>query len=111
MLLYVTHDNSKERSSVYWYFCLTSGSYSYDCRLLAECRANFILGVYNQPSNRKQVSEGKVIYGQPDSVVAIVMTRMYTAGKSKKLFFSKLADPVWFTHSLTFHGYRSSVWA
>ena len=65
MLLYVTLENSKERYSVYCYFCLTSGHYSYDCKLLAECKANYMLAVYNQPSNRKQVSEGKVIYRQP----------------------------------------------
>jgi hypothetical protein len=33
-----------------------------------------------------------------DGVIAIVMIRGYTAGKGKKLFFSKLADPTWFTH-------------
>ena len=34
-----------------------------------------------------------------NSVIAIVMIRGYTAGKGKKLFFSKLAGPIWVTQS------------
>ena len=97
MSLHVTHGSSKDRNSVYWYFCLTSGRYSYDYRLLAECKANFTLGVCNQPSNRKHV-RAKLFMDSRDGVIAIVMIRGYAAGKGKKLFFSKLADPTWFTH-------------
>ena len=53
----------------------------------------------------------KLFIDSRDNVVAIVIIRGYTAGKGKKLFFPKLADPTWVTQNLTFHGYRSSVWA
>jgi hypothetical protein len=46
----------------------------------------------------------KLFIDSRGNVVAIVIIRVYTAGKGKKLFFPKLADPTWATQNLTFHG-------